>query len=494
MRHGFVALLIVVVLLAGLAPPPSVVQAQEAPIQQMRAFWVDSFNPGFYNHAEVDELVENVVRAGANTIIMQVRRHGDAWYNNAIEPRALHPRLAPAHEFDPLAYLIEKAHSRGVRVHAWLVLSVTCRRADALWGHPEHVCTHHGPDVPDPQRWTTATFGGVQVGDFDFGHPAAVLHLERVVQHLLWAYPELDGIHWDYIRFGGQSYGYNRVSIERFNLAHGRPLHSRPQPADPEWSQWRRDRVTELARRLYIRAKAIKPTIEVSAATITWGGLGTYSPHDWPNSSAYRQVFQDWPAWLEEGIIDVALPMQYFAEGVPRSREWYNGWLNFSRNHTGRRAVVVGLGSWLNTREQNIAQIQRAHTPDEHGRVLSGVAFFSYDKPFAGSNFHTRREFMDQLRATVFAQPAQAPDWPWIANPTHGMLQGIAEVDGAMVPDARVTLIHNGEWLRDIHASADGWYGAVELPPGEYTIIVTHPDGRQQSRYTVVQPGLVSNL
>jgi uncharacterized lipoprotein YddW (UPF0748 family) len=298
---------------------------------------------------------------------------------------------------------------------------------------------------------------------------------------------------WDYIRFGGQGYGYNQVSLERFNRAYERPLESRPRPEDEAWSQWRRDRVTELARRLYLRAKAIKPNIQISAATITWGGLGSYGPNDWPNSSAYRQVFQDWPAWLEEGIIDIALPMHYFAEGAPRSRDWYDGWLAFDRANQGRRAIVVGMGSWLNSREQNIAQIQRAVTPDEQGRALAGVAFFSYDKPSAGSSFASRREFMDQLRATVFAQPARAPAWPWIVAPTSGMLQGIASVDGQIAPDARVTLIHEGVWLRDLQAGADGWFGAVELPLGTYTLVITHPDGRQNSLSTLVVPGLVSS-
>src|SRR5690606_33829107 len=109
------------------------------------------------------------------------------------------------------------------------------------------------------------------------------------------------------------------------------PLDSRPAPGDPAWGQWRRDRVTETVRRLYIRAKAIKPSVQISAATITWGGLGSYHPADWPNSSAYRTVFQDWPAWLEEGIIDFAMPMHYFSEGDARARGWYDGWLRFDR-------------------------------------------------------------------------------------------------------------------------------------------------------------------
>jgi uncharacterized lipoprotein YddW (UPF0748 family) len=487
MRLSVAHLLLIAVLLLGAAPA----QAQ-GPAQQLRAFWVDSLHPGFYNRSQVDELVSNVVRAGANTIIMQARRHGDAWYNNSIEPRSAEPSLAPAAEFDPLAYLIEKAHAQGLRVHAWLVVSVACRPADRLWGNPAHVCTTHGPTIQGAERWTTATFNGEQVGDLDFGHPAAVTYMERVVDHLLRAYPALDGVHWDFIRLSGASYGYNQVSLERFNRALGRPLDSRPLPDDPVWSQWRRDRVTELVRRLYIRAKAIKPTVQVSAATITWGGAG--NDGNWAASSAYRLVFQDWPAWLDEGILDFAVPMHYFAEGVPQSRGWYDGWLAFDRDHVGRRAIVSGIGSWLNTREQDIGQVQRALTPDGAGRALAGVAFYSYAVPFAGANDESRRAFMDQLRATVFAQPASPPDWPWIAAPTGGHLQGIAMVDDQIVPEAKVSLIRDGVWLRDIYASADGWFGIVELPPGAYTIAITRADGKQSWRTTTINPGLVTSL
>jgi uncharacterized lipoprotein YddW (UPF0748 family) len=484
-------LLILVLTLALVLVPVAPANAQ-APIQQMRAFWVDSLNPGFYNHPQVDELVNNVVRAGANTIIVQARRHGDAWYNNSFEPRAADPRLAPAAEFDPLAYLIEKAHSQGVQVHAWLVISVACRPNDRLWNHPQHVCTAHGPNAQGAERWTTATFGGQQVGDMDYGHPSTITYLERVVQHMLQAYPGLDGLHWDYIRFAGKEYGYNQVSLDRFNAAYGRAPGSRPDPNDPAWGQWRRDRVSELARRLYIRAKALKPSIQISAATITWGGLG--NDGNFAASAAYDRVFQDWPAWLEEGIIDFAVPMHYFEEGVPRSRAWYDGWLRFDRERVGRRAIVPGIGAWLNTREQNLGQVQRALAPDEQGRYLSGVAFFSYANSFARINDESRRQFMDQLRATVFAQPAQAPAWPWIVAPTGGHIQGIASVGGQVAPGAKVSLIRDGVWLRDISAMGDGWFGAVELPPGLYTVAITLPDGRQEWRQAPVNPGLVTSL
>lgn len=483
--------LLLLIGLAAVLPAATPATRAQQPIEQMRAFWVDSANPGYRNHPQVDELVANVLRANANTIVVQMRRHGDSWYNNSIEPRAADSRLAPASEFDPLAYLIDRAHANGIKVHAWMVVTVTCRPSDPLRGHPQHVCTSHGPGVPDPERWTTATYNGTQVGDLDFGHPGAILHMEAVVQHLVRNYPQLDGVHFDFIRYSDVDYGYNRVSLDRFNRAYGLPASNRPAPSDPRWGQWRRDRMTELMRRLYIRSKAINPKIEISIAAITWGGVGSYNPNDWPNSAAYSRVFQDWKAWLQEGIIDFAMPMHYFEEGVPRSRDWYNGWLAWDRENTGRRAIVAGMGSWLNTREQGIEQTRRALTPDAQGRVLAGVGFYSYNQPYANSSFEGRREFMDQLRSTVFAQPAVAPNWPWITAPTTGHLQGIASIDGQVIPDAHVGLFKDGNWVRDLTASYDGWYGAVDLEPGAYTVVIHGADGRTVEHQVAIIAGTV---
>lgn len=480
--------------LPGAAISTTAYAEEQAPMQQMRAFWVPLHEPGLLSPGEVDELVNNVVRANANTIIAQMRRHGDALYNNSLEPRVVRSGLAPADQFDPLAYLIARAHERGIRVHAWLVVSVVCRPGDALNGHPNHLCTAHGPGASGTERWTTETYGGEQVGDMDFGHPAAIIHFENVVQHLIRSYPDVDGVHLDFIRYGDVAYGYNQVSLDRFRRANGLPGNYRPAPKDPAWSQWRRDRVTELVRRVYIRAKAIKPQIEISVAAITWGGLGTYSANDWPNSAAYSTVFQDWRAWLEEGIIDFAAPMMYFEEGVERSRNWYDGWLNFARVNSGRRAVVPGTGAWLNSDAQGIAQIQRALTPDASGNSLPGVALYAYNQPLAGSSFERRRQFMDQLHQSVFAAPAEAPRWPWVYFSSKGHLQGIAAVDGNIVSDYRVSLVKDGQWVRDVPTAYDGWYGAVDLDPGWYTIIVKHPATGAEAAYDVlIEPGKVTN-
>jgi uncharacterized lipoprotein YddW (UPF0748 family) len=476
---------------------PSAVAARplsQEPDQQMRALWVDATNGGLHSTGEIDDLVGNAARGGFNTLFVQMRRHGDALYNRRIEPRAITPGLAPAEQLDPLDYLLDRAHAAGIKVHAWLVIGVACRDRDPLRGHPQHLCTTHGPSIPDPDRWTTATFRGEQIGDLDYGHPTAVQYLEQLVQELVRAYPGLDGIHYDFVRYTGATYGYNQVSLDRFRAAYGRPADQRPDPADPAWQQWRRDRVSEVVRRLYIRIKAINWRVQVSAATIAWGGAGT-GADGWNASAASSRVFQDWRAWLDEGIIDFAVPMQYFVERSGQQRGWYDSWLRWDRDNAGRRAIVPGVGAWQNGAEQNIGQVARAILPDERGRRLAGVALYAYHLPVAGSNDERRRAFMDLLRSTVFAHPAAAPDWPWIANPTAGHVQGIASIDRQPVPDAQIALYHEGAWVRNLNAAVDGWYGAVELAPGAYRATISDP--RDPNRTTplelVVRAGLVTS-
>jgi uncharacterized lipoprotein YddW (UPF0748 family) len=65
-----------------------------------------------------------------------------------------------------------------------------------------------------------------------------------------------------------------------------------------KWAEYRKAGVTELVRDVYRRAKQARPKAQVTAAVFT------------PVKSAER-VYQDWPGWLREGIIDYVIPMAY---------------------------------------------------------------------------------------------------------------------------------------------------------------------------------------
>src|SRR5918998_3303712 len=105
LRRGIVASASVWVSLAAAAPGA----AQTA---EYRAFWVDTFNSTLNNHADVLAVVNNAKAANANAIFAQVRRRGDAWYLNSLEPP---PDFTPiAANFDPLNDLITEAHANGI--------------------------------------------------------------------------------------------------------------------------------------------------------------------------------------------------------------------------------------------------------------------------------------------------------------------------------------------------------------------------------------------
>jgi uncharacterized lipoprotein YddW (UPF0748 family) len=97
-------------LLLSAAILPSALYAQRD--NEYRGFWVDTFNTALNNHTDIVAVVNNAKAANSNAIFAQVRRRGDAWYLNSLEPK---PDFTPiAAGFDPLEDLITTAHAEGI--------------------------------------------------------------------------------------------------------------------------------------------------------------------------------------------------------------------------------------------------------------------------------------------------------------------------------------------------------------------------------------------
>ena len=131
---------------------------------EVRGFWVDTFNTTLNNHADVATVVDRAVAANANTILAQVRRRGDSWYLNSLEPPADRTPIQPG--FDPLQDLIVEAHGRGLEVHAYVIANAIWSRAPNLFPpeDPNHVFNRHGgydpatnTITPGPDNWLTRT-------------------------------------------------------------------------------------------------------------------------------------------------------------------------------------------------------------------------------------------------------------------------------------------------------------------------------------------------
>lgn len=528
---------VVILFLAGDLP----VKAAATVRPEVRALWVDAFRPGFKTPEQVDKLIEDALNANLNTLIVQVRRRGDAYYNKSIEPRTEDPELAPG--FDALQYIIEKAHANQIEVHAWLNTLVAWNN-DLPPQDPNHVWNLHGPKVKAEETWVsyyrvynnnTKKWSEKLYPSFylDPGNPEVVDYTTAVYLNVVKNY-DVDGIHLDYSRYAGTGWGYNPTSVARYNARFG--TSGLPDPDDPRWAAWRREQTANLMRKIYLTAIALKPNLKVSSAVITWGE-GPVTEGDWEKSRAYTQVYQDWRNWLEEGIIDLAIPMNYYHEWHPNQQTWYNQWIEWEKDHQYERQIVIGPGIFMQYIEQSLAQIRRALEPSSLGNKAAGVSLYAY----GASNLYSSNDFKETVASRgyirhpyrfipetndwffqllsqgggyidpvlnkhiettpVFPERAPVPDMPWKSKPVKGFLMGqVSDPGGSVLDHLKVTvesvsLTEAQPIYREVFTDGSGWFGLAELPPGEYLVSIDQGNFiGATAQKVLIQPGRVSEV
>ena len=250
-------------------------------------------------------------------------------------------------------------------------------------------------------------------------------------------------------------------------------------------------------RRVYLNALAIKPNLKISAALIAFGGIGS-TESAWNSAEAFWRVYQDWRAWTQEGIIDIAMPMVYKAEHTATVRPQYDQWDAWLRGHLFNRAGVMGQGSFVNAIEGSVRQTRRTLTPASGSNNLSGVIFFSMatsniavaSNPFAippgATPARPFAEFASGLTTgksvnglvlyepeglpPIFSDPATVPTFPWKITPTLGHVKGEARNSDGTALDTVTVTVENLETQTTKVTATDGggFFGAVDLAPGAY--------------------------
>lgn len=494
---------------------PAALAAQDP--TELRAVWVDAFHEGIRSPREADDLVAAARRAHINTLIVQVRRRGDALYTRGVEPPLDDPAYDPA--FDALAYIVDAAHRAGLEVHAW-INAMPVWRDENPPKDSRHVFNRHGVGAQGPDAWLTSSPTGAQkfpVGYFlDPGHPVAAAYLAEIYLNIVRNYA-VDGIHFDYVRYPetderlpkGAGVGYNPTNLARYRRVTG--ASATPDPGDEAWIRWRRDQVTNLVRRVSIEAKAINPRIKVSAALIPWGQPPT-NERDFESVAPMQRIFQDWHRWLQDGLIDLGIPMNYATETDDRVRTWFDGWIRWEKAHQHGRHLAVGLGAYRNTPAHTLAQITRVRAEDR-GRVV-GVSFFSYavpiqpaavtpgtDLPAVPVTGTERFAFLvDGVAgaAGAFAAPAAVPPMPWIAAPDRGWIAGtLASSVTGNNDTVEVKITRRRFWpfgnTTRVHTDGNGYFGLAKVKPGRYEISVGSDDAKQRIELDVLT-GRVSRV
>ena len=462
---------------------------------QFRAFWADAFGEGINDQGQIDALVAATKAAHANAIVAQIVRRGDCFCLRSGLP--VNESIAPG--FDPLQALINTAHAQGVQVHAWTI-------ANAMWNNsappkdPNHIFNLHGPAASGRDNWVmTRSDGQSMLGDdwmIDPGHPDAAAWIANVATSIVRNY-DVDGINLDRIRYPDgnlgslvPSWGFNATAVARFRAETGRS--DTPSNSDQQWTQWRRDQVTGIVRRIYLETTALKPRIRVSADVITYG-YGPQTTGSWENTRAYAEQLQDWRAWLREGILDTAMLMNYKRDSLANQHQMYDEWDDFAKDNQYRRSVVIGSALYLNDIASSVSQVRRALAPSGSGNSAIGWVGYSYRTPDAMTDAGTRSGAVgraelikaltqpsqyDTGAQPIFADAPTVPAMTWKSQPIFGHLRGTAvATNGTLLTGTVLHLVElsAGAVLRTTTTDGSGWFGFVDLPIGTYRVTTESP-------------------
>ncbi len=342
------------------------VSVDAAPQKISKGFWITCFDEQspLSSQPALEKTLQFAEQGGFDTLFVQVYRGDKAWFDSSVADASPFVENRSRMGGDPLEQLIQRAHQRGIKIHAWvntLTLSQN-ERAPVLKKFGTDILTldQHGRSALGKKR-KEGLDGFYQKEDQLFlepGDPRVKEHLRAIILEIATKYPELDGIHFDYIRYPaappfipgsrfnsvGLSYGYGPKNVERFRQAAGiDPLFVDGKPEESlAWDQWKRDQVTGLLRDLAAEAKKRNPRLQISCAVIAALDRG------------YGSAGQDWGLWLEQGIADFVVLMNYSID--PR-------WVPLAcRSAIGvagdPQKIAVGLGAYLLKEKPDLLQQQ----------------------------------------------------------------------------------------------------------------------------------------
>ena len=281
--------------------------------REFRGAWIQTAFQEEYMKMTPDEMKRSFVQkldflqqCGINAIVFQVRPEADAFYKSDIEPWSRFftgtQGLAPAGEFDLMAFLIEECHKRNMEFHAWL--------------NPYRARTSGGRNFAKNHIYHKRPELFVEYNNqilFDPGIPDNRQFICTVVRDIVSRY-DVDAIHMDDYFYpypvAGADFPDNG-SFEEYGKPRGYTNATK--------NSWRRENVNLLISELKRTILLTKPWVRFGISP-----FGIYrNKKSTPDGSGsetnglqnYDQLHADIIRWLKEGWIDYNIPQIYWEIG-----------------------------------------------------------------------------------------------------------------------------------------------------------------------------------
>lgn len=373
---------------------------------EFRAAWIATVDnidwptKGNYNSddqkAEFIRIVDMHKRNGLNALVVQIRPATDAFYPSPYEPWSEwltgKQGRPPSPYYDPLQFMIEETHKRGMEFHAWFNPYRAVFNVNKSSVAPSHVTKLH-------PEWFL-TYGDKKY--FDPGNPEAQKFVTRIVQDVVERY-EVDAIHFD-----DYFYPY-RIAGKEFPDYSSYKKYGNGLSKD----DWRRSNVDSIIVFLSRIIKQVNPKCKFGISPF---GVWRNADQDPKGSQTkagqtnYDDLYADILLWLKNGWIDYVAPQLYWE--FEHKAAPFQPLLDWWSENTYGRHCYIGLGMYragTNAAWKDKTQLPRQIEALRNTPNIQGMIFFS-SKTFESNP----NGWSDTLRYNYFKEAVGIPEMEWM--------------------------------------------------------------------------------
>jgi uncharacterized lipoprotein YddW (UPF0748 family) len=318
------------------------------------------------------EILDFYKELNFNAVIVQIRAAGDAFYPSQYAPwsRFLtgNEGVAPEPYYDPVHWMIEEAHARGMEFHAWLnpYRATFDEKLDIL--SKDHDYNLH-------PNWMLK-YGKKYY--YNPGLPQVQQHLTNIMEEVVANY-DVDAVHFD-----DYFYPY-KITDETFE-----DMETYTQYAQPQQSleDWRRSNIDSLVQKVHYTIKSKKPWVQFGISPFgVWKNNSTDPRGSDTNAgqTTYEDLYADPLLWMEKGWLDYLVPQVYWSMDLPvASHKKIVAW--WSKNSANTN-LYIGNGPYKIRNNSDKAWDNKKELPNQ-------LRFARGDKNIIGNVFFSAKSLM----------------------------------------------------------------------------------------------------
>lgn len=410
-------LIILLALFLATGAEAQILQQSIYPKREFRGAWIQAVN-GQFRGIPTEKLKQILISqlnslqgAGINAIIFQVRPEADALYASHLEPWSRFltgtQGKAPSPYWDPMEFMINECHKRGMEFHAWV--------------NPYRVKTSLKNELSanhlynaNPERFVTYN----NQLFFDPALPENRHHICMVVADIVSHY-DVDAIHMDDYFYPYPAKGVDFPDDESF-ARYGKGFTNR--------ADWRRNNVNLLIQKIHETIRDLKPWVKFGISPF---GIYRNEKNDPLGSKTnglqnYDDLYADVLLWARKGWVDYNIPQIYWQIGHPAAD--YETLVKWWAKNTENRPLFIGQ-SVMNTvqnadpKNPSINQLPRKMALERAYQTIGGSCQWP-----ASAVVDNVGSYRDALVQEYHKYPALVPVFDFIDNKAPGKVRKVKKI------------------------------------------------------------------